>query len=62
MQDILTHTPAVIVDDQLKGVVPFLPLNDVGRQTSGAPAVPAAPAPSVSPGASPGPPRVGATR
>jgi membrane protease subunit HflK len=62
MQDILTHTPAVIVDDQLKGVVPFLPLNDVGRPTSGAPAVPAAPAPSASPGVSPGAPRVGATR
>jgi membrane protease subunit HflK len=26
MQDILTHTPSVIVDENLKGVVPFLPL------------------------------------
>ncbi len=31
MQDILTHTPSMVVDDQLQGVVPFLPLNDLGR-------------------------------
>jgi membrane protease subunit HflK len=30
MQDILAHTPAVIVDDKLKGVVPYLPLGDLG--------------------------------
>ena len=27
MQDILTHSPALVVDDKLKGLVPFLPLN-----------------------------------
>jgi membrane protease subunit HflK len=27
MQDILSRTPAVVVDDRLKGLVPFLPLN-----------------------------------
>jgi membrane protease subunit HflK len=27
MQDILTRTPALVVDDKLKGLVPFLPLN-----------------------------------
>ena len=27
MQDILTHSPALVVDDRLKGLVPFLPLN-----------------------------------
>jgi membrane protease subunit HflK len=27
MQDILTRSPALVVDDKLKGLVPFLPLN-----------------------------------
>jgi modulator of FtsH protease HflK len=27
MQDILTHSPALVVDDKLKGLVPFLPLS-----------------------------------
>ena len=27
MQEILSRTPAVVVDDRLKGLVPFLPLN-----------------------------------
>jgi membrane protease subunit HflK len=31
MQDILTHTPTVVVDDKLQGIVPFLPLNELGR-------------------------------
>jgi len=31
MQDVLSHTPSVIVDGSLKGLVPFLPLNDVGH-------------------------------
>ena len=53
MQDILSHTPAVIVDDQLKGVIPFLPLNDVGRPVATQAPAPAAPAAA---------PRVGATR
>ncbi|WP_347403208.1 FtsH protease activity modulator HflK [Limobrevibacterium gyesilva] len=45
MQDILTHTPTVIVDDKLKGVVPFLPLNDLGRTPAPRPAQPAQPNP-----------------
>ncbi len=60
MQDILSHTPTLIVDDKLKGVVPYLPLNDFPRvpprpgastgqtstgQTSVLPASPAAPTP-----------------
>ncbi|MDE2577082.1 MAG: FtsH protease activity modulator HflK [Rhodospirillales bacterium] len=38
MQDILTHTPAVIVSDKLRGVAPYLPL-------PGLTALPPAPAP-----------------
>ena len=34
MQEILQHTPATIVDDQLKGVVPFLPI-DPGKTDPG---------------------------
>jgi membrane protease subunit HflK len=51
MQDILSHTPSVIVDDKLQGIVPYLPLNDVGR----APRPPAAPSSSGSPPASSAP-------
>jgi membrane protease subunit HflK len=47
MQDILSRTPSVIVDQGLQGVVPYLPLNDLGR---GAPR-PAVAAPSSSTGA-----------
>jgi modulator of FtsH protease HflK len=47
MQDVLTHTPSVIVDDNLKGIVPFLPLNDLGRTP--APPRPAPPAPNAPP-------------
>jgi membrane protease subunit HflK len=51
MQDIMTHTPAVVVDDRLKGLVPFLPLN------LPAPAPPRAATPGGGPStaASPGP-------
>ena len=54
MQDILTHSPTLVVDDRLKGLVPFLPLNlpaptaapprsdDTGR----APSTAASPGPS----------------
>ncbi len=44
MQDILSRTPAVVVDQNLRGIVPFLPLNETGR-----PAPPARP-PAVSAG------------
>jgi membrane protease subunit HflK len=42
MQDILTHSPTLVVDDKLKGLVPFLPLNLPGP-TPPRPATPAAP-------------------
>jgi membrane protease subunit HflK len=47
MQQILSNTPSVIVDQGLQGVVPYLPLNDLGH---GAPR-PAAAAPASSTGA-----------
>jgi membrane protease subunit HflK len=28
MQDVLSHTPSVVVDDKLRGIVPFLPLGE----------------------------------
>ena len=34
MQDILSHTPTVVVDQGLQGVVPYLPLGDLGRGAS----------------------------
>ncbi len=42
MQEILTRSPALIVDDKLKGLVPFLPLNPPNAP----PPPPAAPAPA----------------
>ncbi|MDP9095390.1 MAG: protease modulator HflK, partial [Pseudomonadota bacterium] len=42
MQDILAKTPSIVVDDQLKGVVPYLPL-DTTVQPRPAPAPVAAP-------------------
>ena len=53
MQEILTKTPAVILDESLQGVLPLLPLPDTGR-----PPVAAAAPPVINP---PAPPR-GATR
>jgi membrane protease subunit HflK len=41
MQDILTHSPSLVVDDKLKGLVPFLPLS----LPNPAPAKSAAPTP-----------------
>jgi membrane protease subunit HflK len=46
MQEILSHTPSVVVDQGLQGVVPYLPLNDLGR----APPKAAAAAPASSTG------------
>ena len=37
MQDILTRTPSVIVDNRLQGIVPFLPLNETTRPVAPAP-------------------------
>ena len=47
MQDILSHTPAVIVDQGLQGVVPYLPLGDLSH-TAPRPATPAPPVPPAS--------------
>ena len=43
MQNILTHSPAIIVDDRLQGVVPLLPLNDFSRTPMPMPPTPTAP-------------------
>ena len=37
MQDILTKTPSIVVDDQLKGIVPFLPLDTAASALPPAP-------------------------
>jgi membrane protease subunit HflK len=56
MQDVLVHAPTVVVDENVKGLVPFLPLGELGRPPgpaastpappSGAPASPAPPKPA----------------
>ncbi len=51
MQEILTKTPSVVVDDRLQGIVPFLPLNEQGQPRTAQGAQPA-----------PGPARQGAAR
>ncbi|MDR3524648.1 MAG: FtsH protease activity modulator HflK [Acetobacteraceae bacterium] len=61
MQDILTHTPTVIVDAGTQGVMPYLPLDRLGSgvtadQPAAAPAsgtIPLPPLPSLSRGATP---------
>ncbi len=45
MQDVLQHTPTVIVDSDLKGILPLLPVPDAKSN----PAVPAAAAPVINP-------------
>ena len=42
MQDILTHTPAVVIDDKLQGLLPLLPLNQPGAPAPPRPATPPA--------------------
>jgi membrane protease subunit HflK len=44
MQDILSHTPTVVVDDKLQGLLPLLQLNTPGAAP--APARPPAPQPA----------------
>ena len=51
MQDILTHSPPLVVDDKLQGLVPFLPLN-VPAQAAPGPTTPAAAIAAASPGPS----------
>jgi len=48
MQEILNHSTTVVVDDSLKNLVPFLPLNDLPRP---APSPSAPPAPATAPAA-----------
>lgn len=43
MQDLLTHTQTLIVDDRMKGLVPFLPLNTPPGGQPRQPAVPPSP-------------------
>jgi membrane protease subunit HflK len=49
MQDILTHSPALVVDDKLKGLVPFLPLNLPNPAAPTRPATPGASAQGTQP-------------
>jgi len=44
MQDILTHTPSVVVDDQIRGILPLLPLDPAGTALPAIPAAPSTPA------------------
>ena len=55
MQDILSHTPSVVVDNQLQGVMPFLPLNEMTRPVPPRPVLPAVPpaGPGAAKGATP---------
>jgi membrane protease subunit HflK len=45
MQDIMSRSSSVILDDKVRGLLPFLPLNDLGKPTppAAAPAISAAP-------------------
>ena len=56
MQDIMSHSQALVIDDRLKGVVPFLPLNAPGSNQAST-GVPPAPGPRPAP-----PPQPGASR
>jgi membrane protease subunit HflK len=38
MQDILSHSPSIVVDDKLKGLVPFLSLSGDGQSSAAPPA------------------------
>jgi modulator of FtsH protease HflK len=46
MQDILTRSPTLVVDDKLKGLVPFLPLNPPSAPAPRAATSPTQPAPA----------------
>jgi membrane protease subunit HflK len=49
MQDIMSRSTSVILDDKVRGLLPFLPLNDLGKPTppAAAPSISAAPSASV---------------
>ncbi len=52
MQDVLSHSQSVVLDDKLRGVLPFLPLSaEPGTPPAKAPAPPAVPAASPATGA-----------
>ena len=51
MQEILSITPSIIVDDRLQGIVPFLPLGDAAGRPVGRPPGPTAGGPSSQPNA-----------
>jgi len=38
MQDVLSHAQSVVLDDKLRGVLPFLPLSGEQRPSGGVPA------------------------
>jgi hypothetical protein len=38
MQDVLSHSPSIVVDDKLKGLVPFLSLSGEGQSSTASPA------------------------
>jgi membrane protease subunit HflK len=40
MQEILTRTPSIIVDDRLQGIVPYLPLDQARAPAAASPASP----------------------
>jgi membrane protease subunit HflK len=40
MQDVLSHSPSIVVDDKLKGLVPFLPLTGGSLPGAAAPPTP----------------------
>jgi membrane protease subunit HflK len=46
MQDVLSHSPSIVVDDKLKGLVPFLPLTGQGTPDATTPPAPSSAAPS----------------
>ncbi len=52
MQEILTRTPSIVVDDRIKGIVPYLPL-DTAAVPPRPPAPAASPAQAPRPGAAP---------
>jgi membrane protease subunit HflK len=41
MQDIMTHSTSIILDDKVRGLLPFLPLNDLPKPAPPTPAGPA---------------------
>jgi membrane protease subunit HflK len=56
LEELLRRNQTILVDDRLQGIVPFLPLNELGRTApAAAPAAPQRPAtmPSAAPAVAP---------